>query len=285
MAKTPSTEEIEHINLQYLPRLTVPNAEEYLEKSAERSARVRKKLGGEIDIAYGDSAGQTLDVFPAAAKGAPVHIFIHGGYWRSLDKHFYSHVAGPLTAAGATVVVPNYDLCPAVRITDIVEQMRRAVAWVYKNAAKINGSRAKIYVSGHSAGGHLTGMLAATDWAAAGLPNNVLKGTAPLSGLFDIEPHRHSQLQAEIRLTAKEAKAMSPLYLAPVAQGSAIVAVGGGEPDLFHWQSLAYAAHLRQHGVKAEYVSMGNDNHFAITDRLASARDPLTKALIAQMGL
>ena len=285
MAKAPSTQEIEHINLQYLPRLTVPNVEGYLEKSAERSARVRKKLGGEIDLAYGDSAGQKLDVFPAAAKGAPVHIFIHGGYWRSLDKHFYSHVAGPMVAAGATVVVPNYDLCPDVRITDIVEQMRRAVAWVHKNAAKFNGSRAKIYVSGHSAGGHLTGMLAATDWAAAGLPNTVIKGTAPLSGLFDIEPHRHSQLQAEIRLTAKEAKAMSPMYLPPVARGSAIVAVGGGEPDLFHWQSLAYAAHLRQHGIKAEYVSMGSDNHFDITDRLASPRDPLTKALIAQMGL
>ena len=185
-----------------------------------------------------------------------------------------------------TVVVPNYDLCPDVRITDITNQMRRAVAWVYKNATKFNGSRAKIYVSGHSAGGHLTGMLAATDWAGeAGLPNKVIKGSAPLSGLFDIEPHRHSQLQAEIRLTAKEAKAMSPMYLPPVAKGPAIVAVGGAEPDLFHWQSLAYAAHLRRHGVKAEYVSMGSDNHFDITDRLATARDPLTKALIAQMGL
>ena len=110
MAKALSTQEIEHINLQYLPRLTVPNVEGYLEKSAERSARVRKKLGGEIDLSYGDSAGQKLDVFPAAAKGAPVHVFIHGGYWRSLDKHFYSHVAGPMVAAGATVVVPNYDL-------------------------------------------------------------------------------------------------------------------------------------------------------------------------------
>ena len=286
MAKTPNKQEIETINLQYLPRLTVPNVEGYLEKSAERSARVRKKLGGEIDVAYGDTAGQTLDVFPAAKKGAPVHIFIHGGYWRSLDKHYYSHVAGPMVAAGATVVVPNYDLCPDVRITDITGQMRRAVAWVYKNATKFNASRAKIYVSGHSAGGHLTGMMVATDWAAeAGLPNNLIKGSAPLSGLFDIEPHRHSQLQAEIRLTAKEAKAMSPMYLAPVAKGPAIVAVGGGEPDLFHWQSLAYAAHLRQHGIKAEYVSMGSDNHFDITDRLATARDPLNKALIAQMGL
>lgn len=286
MAKKLSKQETDHINLQYLPRLTVPNFEAYMEKSAVRSARVRKKMGCEIDLAYGDTAGQKLDVFPAASKGAPVHIFIHGGYWRSFDKHFYSHVAGPLVAAGATVVVPNYDLCPDVRVTDIVQQMRRAVIWVYKNAAKFNGNRAKIYVSGHSAGGHLTGMLVATDWTAeAGLPNNVIKGSAPLSGLFDIEPHRHSQLQPDIRLTTMETKTLSPMYLAPIAKGSAIVAVGGGEPDLFHWQSLAYAAHLRLHGVKAQYVSMGNDNHYEITDRLASERDPLTKALVAQMGL
>lgn len=286
MAKKPSKQEVDYINMQYLPRLTVANVDEYLEKSTERSARIRKKLTCKIDIAYGDSPGQTLDVFPAAAKGAPAHIFIHGGYWRSLDKHIYSHVAGPMVAAGATVVLVNYDLCPSVRITHIVGQVRRAIIWVYKNIARHNGDRKKIYVSGHSAGGHLTGMMIATDWSKeAGLPNDLIKGSAPLSGLFDIEPHRHSQLQEDIRLTAKEAKAMSPMYLPPVAKGSAIVAVGGIEPDLFHWQSLEYAARLRLHGVKAEYVSMAGDNHFNITDRLGSARDPLTKALIAQMGL
>ena len=129
-------------------------------------------------------------------------------------------------------------------------------------------------------------MLVATDWAAdAGLPRDLIKGTVPLSGLFDIEPHRHSDLQAEIRLTAEEAKAMSPLYLPPIATAPALVAVGGGESDMFHWQSLAYAAHLRLHGIKAEYLSVGDDNHFDITDRLGNAEDPLTKAVIAQMGL
>ncbi len=123
-----------------------------------------------------------------------------------------------------------------------------------------------------------------TDWAAeAGLPSNVIKGSAPLSGLFDIEPHRHSQLQPDIHLTAREAKAMSPMYLSPVAKGPCILAVGENEPDLFHWQSLQYAARLRQHRIRAEYVSMPGDNHFSLTDRLGNARDPLTRALIAQM--
>ena len=286
MAKKPSAAEIRELNRQYLPRRSVPNVQDYFDRSAARSARVRKQLDGVIDIAYGDTPGQTLDVFPAAAKGAPVHVFIHGGYWRSLDKHMYSHMARPMVAAGATVVLVNYDLCPAVRISDIVDQVRRSLVWVYKTIGKYNGDRSKIHVSGHSAGGHLTAMMVATDWKAyAGLPNTLIKASAPLSGLFDIEPHRHTQVQDDVHLTAKEAKAMSPMYLPPVAKGPAIVAVGGAESDLFHWQSLEYAARLRLHGIKAEYVSTPGDNHFDITDRLGNARDSLTRALIAQMGL
>ena len=286
MAKKLTKAQIKDINFQYLPRLTVTNVEEYLQKSATRSTRLRKNLSCQIDVPYGDTPGQMLDIFPAARKGAPVHVFIHGGYWRSLDKGIYSHIAGPMVAAGATVVLPNYDLCPQVRITDIVQQMRRAIVWVYKNIAKHNGDPKRIYVSGHSAGGHLTGMMISTDWSKEGrLPKDLIKGSAPLSGLFNIEPHRHSQLQPDIRLTAKEAKAMSPMYLLPLAKGPSIVAVGGAESDLFHWQSLEYAARLRLCGIKAEYVSTPGDNHFGITDRLGNARHPLTKALIAQMGL
>ena len=286
MVKKLTKAQINDINLQYLPRLTVKNAEEYLQKSAKRSARVRNKLSGRIDVPYGGTSGQMLDIFPAARKGAPVHVFIHGGYWRSLDKDIYSHLAGPMVAAGATVVLPDYDLCPKVRITDIVHQMRRAIIWVYKNITKHNGDPKRIYVSGHSAGGHLTAMMVATNWSKEGrLPNNLIKGSAPLSGLFDSQPHRYSQLQPDIRLTAKEAKAMSPMYLPPIAKGSSIIAVGDAEPDLFHWQSLEYAAHLRYNRIKVDYVSTPDDNHFSITDRLGNGRDLLTRALIAQMGL
>ena len=144
MAKKLTKAQIDDINLQYLPRLTVNNAEEYLQKSAARSARLRNKIACQIDVPYGDTPGQTLDIFAAARKGAPVHVFIHGGYWRALDKDIYSHIAGPMVAAGATVVLPNYDLCPKVRITDIVHQVRRAIAWVYKNIAKHNGEGIEI---------------------------------------------------------------------------------------------------------------------------------------------
>lgn len=278
--------ELRELNLQYLPRLMVTNAEEYLKRSAQRSARARKKLRCVLDVVYGETPGQTLDVFPSSRAKSPVHVFIHGGYWRSLDKHYYSHIAVPMVAAGATVVLINYDLCPKVRVTDIVRQVRRAIVWVYKNVAKYKGDPNRIFVSGHSAGGHLTGMLIATDWAKeARLPNGLIKGTAPLSGLFDIGPHRHSQLQPDIRLSASEVKALSPMYLEPVAKAPCMLAVGGAEPDLFHWQSLEYAARLRLNGIRAEYFATPGDNHFAITDRLGNGNDPLTQALIKQMGL
>ena len=286
MAKTYTPEEIADMNIQYSPRTSVPDAEDYLAKNAEMSAAVREKLDCTLDIAFGESEGQKLDVFPAAKANSPVHLFIHGGYWRALDKSFYSHTAAPLVAAGATVVVVNYDLCPKVRVTDIVEQMRRSLVWTYKNVSDHNGDPNRIHLSGHSAGGHLNGMMIATDWQAfAGLQNDLIKSSVLLSGLFDIVPHRFLDVQADIHLTEDEATAMSPMFKPPIAKSNVILGVGENEPHLFHWQSLAYAAHLRTHGVKAEYISTPGDNHFSITDRLANGDDFLTKMLISQMGL
>ena len=280
--------QIDDLNYQYLPQLTVKNVPGYLSDSATRSARIRRKLNCHLDLPYGDTPGQLLDVFPGSSENSPVHVFIHGGYWRAVhvNKSVYSHIAGPLAAVGATVVLLDYDLCPRVRITDIVEQIKTAMSWVYKNIQHYNGDRKRIFVSGHSAGGQLTAMMMSTDWwQERRLPRDMIKGSVLLSGLFDIEPHRHTDLQQDIRLSAREAKSMSPIYLTPLSNGPSILAVGENEPDLFHWQSLHYAAHLRKHGIKAEYVLMPGDNHFSITDRLGKARDPLTRALISQMSI
>lgn len=286
MAKTMTAAERKYLNEQYMPRTAVPNAEAYLANAASRSEKARKKLGGHLDIAYGDTPGQTLDVFPAASKGAPVHVFIHGGYWRALDKSDYSEMAVPLVAAGATTILLNYDLCPAVSVTEIVNQMRRALVWVHKNAAKYNGNKSNITLSGHSAGAHLVGMMLATDWKSeAGLPNTLIKASTAISGLYDLRQHREIDVQNDINLTVKETKTLSPILLEPVTKAPCLVAVGGGETDLFHWQSLTYTAHLRANGIHAEFKSIGDDNHFDITERLAKKSDPFTKAIIAQMGV
>ncbi|MCF8467136.1 MAG: alpha/beta hydrolase [Sneathiella sp.] len=277
--------EIEELNLQYLPRLTVPNSESYFENAATRSTRTRAELTCHIDQPYGETALQRLDIFPAQTPDAPVFVFIHGGYWRALDKSFYSDTAAPFVAAGATVVLPNYDLCPAVTIPDIVRQMQKALRWIYTDIGRYNGDPSRLYLSGHSAGGHLTGMMMATDWEAEGLPANLLKGAAPLSGVFDIEPLRHTDLQADLRLTAEEAALMSPQHLALTAACPVICAVGGGESASFHRQSRDFAEKCRAEGLPCEYLAMGNDNHFDITGRLHLADDPLTLALLKLMGL
>lgn len=273
------------VNLAYMPRLSVPNADAYLRAAASRSARARRRFQCTLDVPYGSSAGERLDIFPARHKSSPVHVFIHGGYWRALDKHYYSFVAPPLVAAGATVVLPNYDLCPRVGIEDIVDQMRRALVWIYRNIRKHGGDPTRIFVSGHSAGGHLTAMMLATPWAKHGLPRDFIKGAACLSGVFDIRPLRRSQLQPDIRLTATKARALSPMLLPPVSNCSVLLAVGELESHQFHWQSLAFGAHLRKHGVASAYLSTSHDNHFSIVDRLQSRHHPLSRLLTDQMGL
>ncbi|MEM7405297.1 MAG: alpha/beta hydrolase [Pseudomonadota bacterium] len=287
MATGPGGNDRDELNRQYLPRYTLSNADALLAASERRSARVRRAVDGVLDLAYGDSPRQRLDIFPATHPGAPVLVFIHGGYWRAtnITKSTYSHLAHPFVAAGATVVLPEYDLCPDVRIGDIVDQMRKALVWVHRNIKRYNGDPGAITVSGHSAGGHLTGMMVATDWRSyAGVTRQLVRASAPLSGLFDIRPHRLTDLQDDIRLSAASAKALSPMGLPAVSRGDALVAVGGEESDLFHWQSLQYAANLRAAGIRAEVMSTPKDNHFTITDRLGRSRDPLVRGILQLMG-
>ena len=136
----------------------------YVDSFLSNSARVRKTLAPRLDVPFGPTTAETLDIYPAARPDAPIHMFIHGGYWHSLSSKEFSFVAEDLVAAGVTVVINNYALCPDVTITEIVRQNRAAVAWLYRNAATFGGNRSRIHVSGHSAGGHLTAMLLMTDW-------------------------------------------------------------------------------------------------------------------------
>ncbi|MCR9212199.1 MAG: alpha/beta hydrolase [Proteobacteria bacterium] len=283
-----TAEQLNALNDEYLPRRTVGNAkaEVYLNAATERSADFRDRQDGVLDVAYGDTALQTVDIFPAASPGSPVLIFIHGGYWRSLDKDVYSEIAEPFVAAGATVVLPNYDLCPTVTVPEIVDQIRTCLKWVHYNIGDYNGDPGNLYLSGHSAGGHLTGMMMATDWQGSyGLPADLLKGAIPLSGLFDIEPHRHTELQETIRLTAETAAANSPQKLNILSTCPVLCAVGGGESEEFHRQSREFAEKCKTHGLACDYMDLGTDNHFDITNRLHDPDDPLVRAILKLMGL
>jgi len=189
---------------QYNNRARVPEALALLQRWTEASTLARKRMVCLLDQAYGDEPGEQLDVFPAKASGAPVLVFIHGGYWRSLDKSDHTFVAPAFVTAGAMVVVPNYALCPAVSMEQIALQTTRALAWTWRNAARFGGDPARITVVGHSAGGHLAAMLLAGRWPQVGndLPAQLVTGALSLSGLFDLQPLRQAPfLQADLRLS------------------------------------------------------------------------------------
>lgn len=255
------------LDSQYNNRALVPAFASHLQRWAMDSVVARRQLPhARLDLPYHDTplsrafvgttgAAQTLDVFPAATApggagqgaGVPVLVFIHGGYWRALDKTDHSFIAPPFVAQGACVVVPNYTLCPEVRVSDITRQMVAAVAWVWQHIAEHGGDPGRITVVGHSAGGQLVGMLLATDWLAVGqqlgvaLPAQPLLHGVSISGLFDMEPICHTPFLADLRLSPEEAASQSPAKLPapqhPGRRGRLTTVVGSDESDEFKRQN------------------------------------------------
>jgi len=228
---------------QYNNRARIPEHLQILAEWAERSAAARAALPATLDIAYGRDPAERLDLFPAATPRAPVLVYIHGGYWRALDKADASFIAPPFVAAGAAVVVTNYALCPAASIEEIVRQQREALAWVWRHAAELGGDPERIVVAGHSAGGHLAAMTLATDWPAVDprLPADLVKGALSLSGVFELEPLRHAPfLASDLRLDAAAAERLSPIALA-APKRPLFALVGGDESEEFLRQNALIA--------------------------------------------
>ena len=195
----------EALENQFNPRVTVPDHEDITARGEARSAGYRERAqNATFDVAYGAHAMEVMDIFrPAAPAGAPVHVYIHGGYWRSRVKENFSYIAEPLVDAGAIVAVVNYALCPEVTIDEIVRQMRACCAFIWNNPDVHGGDRGRIHVAGHSAGGHLSAMLMATDWPVfePGLPADLVKSGVLISGIFDIAPIMDISVQEQVRLT------------------------------------------------------------------------------------
>lgn len=224
------------LDSMYNNRTLVPDYASYFDNWAQASKAVRNIQPCALDVAYGKAAGEKLDIFPGAAKDAPVLVFIHGGYWRSLDKADHSFVAPAFTAQGACVVVPNYDLCPAVTIPEITMQMVGALAWVYRNIAQHGGNPKRITVVGHSAGGHLVAMLLACVWKAyaADLPADLVKNALSISGLYDLEPLRHApNVKDSLKLTPAQVLKASPALLHSPLKGALYSVAGGMESAEF----------------------------------------------------
>lgn len=224
------------LDAQYNNRARIPEHPLIFDRWARASALARDGLSRRLDVAYGDHPDERLDVFPTTRAGAPVMVFVHGGWWRALDKRDHSFVAPAFVHAGAMVVVPNYSLCPKVGIGDIALQMTRALAWTFRHAALYGGDPRRIVVVGHSAGGHLAAMLLCCDWKRVGrdLPPDLVTRALAISGVFDLEPLRHTPfLQPDLRLTPADVKRLSPAGFARPTRGTLVAVAGADESEEF----------------------------------------------------
>ncbi len=239
-----------------------------------------------LDLRYGDGEGESLDVFPASVPDAPVLIFIHGGYWRALDKSDHSFVAASFNADGVMVVVPNYALCPAVTVEHITLQLARAVAWTWRHAGEFGGDRSRLAVAGHSAGGHAAAMLLSCRWPEVDpeLPQQPLAGALSISGLYDLEPLRHTTfLQPDLRLTPASVARLSPAFF-PRPRRPLYATVGADESPEF----------LRQNGLIRDVwgptavpvcESVPRANHFTVLSGLADPAGRLHELALRLLGL
>lgn len=267
------------LELMYNNRARVPDHQVLLNRWAESSVEARQTPSCQLEVAYGSDPTEKLDIFmPApppngrAGARAPVLVFIHGGYWRSLDKSDHSFVAPAFTQAGVCVVVPNYALCPAVTIADITRQMAAALVWTFRNIGQFGGDPNRITVAGHSAGGHLVAMLLTQPWSqlAADLPSQVIKNGLSISGLFDLEPLRHTPfLKDALQLTSEQVQQQSPALLPPPAQATLCSVAGGDESAEFLRQNLLIEQAWGQQCVPVCEVLPGL-NHFSVLEALTT---------------
>lgn len=243
----------------------------YVEDWTVRTKALSQRPNARIDIRYGAAPRQRLDFWPSARKGAPTFVFIHGGYWHMSDKENYGFVAeGPL-AHGLNVASVEYTLAPAIRLDGIVAEVRQAIQWVVGHLGELGAATDGIYVAGHSAGGHLTAMVATEPG---------VKGAIPISGLFDLEPLRHNYIGEAVRMDEAEVQRNSPILHLPDKAPPLVITVGGDELPELRRQSEDYYAAWTKKGLRARYLPLAGHEHFSILEEFASPQGKLTTALL-----
>jgi arylformamidase len=270
---------------QYNPRVSVPEYPELAKVRAALALKVRESAKSWLNVAYGSSPRETLDIYAADKPGGPVLVYIHGGYWRSGSKEDNCNFVPTFTKRGATVVLVEYDLCPSVTVSDIVRQTRASIAWIYKNIMRYGGDPGKLFISGHSAGGHLTAMALAHDWEKEGLPGDLIKGAVATSGVYDLDMVMKISVQEQACLTPALAKENSPFLHPLVIRCPLVVAVGGAEPKGWQQMSEDYFHFCTQSGMSVEYLVVPGANHYTMSEKLLDETNPLTQAMIKQMGI
>ncbi|MGB6310483.1 MAG: alpha/beta hydrolase [Steroidobacteraceae bacterium] len=272
------------IDAEYNPELRVESRAPFIDWYVRRSALARAQLACRLDVPFGPTTPETLDLFPAATPRSPILLFIHGGYWRALSSKEFSFVASGLVPLGVSVAVMNYALCPQVTIAEISRQSRAAIAWLARNAEQLSGDPSRIFAAGHSAGGQQVGMLlSGAHLPQTGAPDS-LKGGVAISGLFDLRPLQHSWLQPTLELSDALCAEQSPALHIPARAAPLLVSVGGEESAAFIGQSQDYHAAWTAAGLEARYLPLPGANHYEAVYGLDDPQSLLTRAVMDLIG-
>jgi arylformamidase len=270
---------------QYNQRKLVPDADDYMARHGVLSEKVRGELQGFIDVPYGPTEDEKLDIFPAPQAGAPVVVYYHGGAWTRWHKDNNSYQAPCFVDRGVTFVPVNFGLVPNVDLDELVRQCRAAVQWVYNNIADYGADPDKLYVAGHSSGGHEVGLLAITDWTEWGLPADVIKGAFAASGMYELEPVRLSSRNQYLHLDEGMVDRNSAQRHLPDRMPPMVIAYGEREQIEFRRHSQDFAAELRRRGHRVVELDLPGLHHFEVAEQFANADGPLIQAVFAEMGL
>ena len=267
------------------PAVMIGNQDDYLKLYAERSAATRAARPDMAVGRYGAHPLQAMNIYPASRPGAPLHVFVHGGGWRILTKDDSDFAVGGL-GDDVTVAAIGYRLLPAVGLADVVADVRAAIAWAWQHAADYNADPARLYLSGHSAGGHLAAMVLAPGWQHAhGMPANAVKGAVLLSGNYDLEPLRLSYRNAWLKLDDASMKVLGPIHHVPANGPPIIVGWGEKESNQYKTQGREYAAAWRAAGGSAGLLELPDYNHLEVPLDFGDAATPLARATRAMMRL
>jgi arylformamidase len=273
----------EFVEHEYNNRARCPDHPKAMARWAELSAAARERLAPRRDLRYGPRPKETLDLFLPAGPVRGVFAFIHGGYWRALDKSDFSYVAVPFVERGVAVAVVNYDLCPQVSVATIVDECRTAVAWLAREGPAQGIGGAPLVVGGHSAGGHLAAMMLTVDWRAAGLASDPIAGAVSVSGVHDLTPMPRFSFNGDIRLDDEEARRLSPVNMKPRSRAPVLIAVGAAETSEFLRQARllwdAWPAN-RPDGAAAPLFVPARD-HFTVVLDYGDPGSALTRATLA----
>ena len=272
------------IDAQYNPSLPLSDPTEPGRHYSGVAQLARTSLHCVLDLPYGPTRAETLDLFPAAQPQAPVFVFFHGGYWRALSSKEFSGVALGLQPLGITTVVVNYALCPHVSLDEIVRQTRAALAWTVRNIQHYGGDPQRIAIGGHSAGAHLCAMALQTAWEQDyGLPQDPFVAALPFSGLYDLEPLRYSYLQPQIQLDEGTLRRNSPAFLVRRCRTPQWITWGANESSEFARQSALYQQAWLAQGNRAELAPIAAADHFSVIHGLEHTDSAVCRWLAQQL--